>query len=132
MLAIKPTTFLLILVVLFSARQQKIKESTKEYPKVLQDFIKNGNQSILPDFSYAGYAYGEKQVQTVEGPVFNVTDFGAIPNDGKDDSKAIQMTVDAAGKKGGGVVFFPVGRFDVNSDTTRNDIIRIWLDISLL
>lgn len=114
-----------LIFVAFAACQTSKSTSDVKYPKILHDFIENGNKSILPDFSYAGYAYGEKDIPTIEGPVFNVSDYGAVPNDGKDDSKAIQETVDAAGKAGGGVVLFPAGKFDVNSDTTKTDIIRI-------
>jgi hypothetical protein len=42
----------------------------------------------------------------------NVTDFGAIPNDGGDDRAAIQAAIDAAGL--GGTVQFPAGNFTVS------------------
>lgn len=93
-------------------------------PKILIDFQNNPKQSILPDFSYAGYAYGEKAIPEVKAKTFLVTDFGATPNDGKDDSKAIQKAVDAAGKNGG-IVLFPAGRFHVNMNPDSLDIIRI-------
>jgi hypothetical protein len=96
-----------------------------EQPKILQDFLNNGAKSILPDFSYAGYEYGEKAIPDVVNKVFNVTDFGAIPNDGIDDSKQIQAAVDSAAQNGGGIVLFPPGVFNVNMDTTSLDIIRI-------
>lgn len=94
-------------------------------PKVLRDFLENSPQSILPDFSYAGYEYGEKEIPTSTGKVFDVSDFGAIPSDGLDDTKSIQAAVDAAAEHGGGVVFFPSGIFHVNMDTCQLDIIRI-------
>lgn len=34
---------------------------------------------MLPDFSYAGYRYQSKKIPTVEGPLFNVVDYGADP-----------------------------------------------------
>jgi hypothetical protein len=43
----------------------------------------------------------------------NVKDYGAIPNDGKDDTKAIQKAIDALEVSGGSVLFAP-GRFDVS------------------
>lgn len=46
--------------------------------------------------------------------VFNVVDFGAIPNDGIDDTQAILKAVDQLKKNGGGVLFFPIGRFQMN------------------
>lgn len=121
----KPITYIIFVVLLFVACAQNEAQEKTEHPKILQDFIKNGSESILPDFSYAGYAYGEREIPNVNGPIFNVIDYGAVPNDTKDDTKAIQATVDAAGKAGGGVVLFPAGRFDVNSDKEALGIIRI-------
>ncbi len=99
--------------------------SSVDQPKILKDFIENGSESILPDFSYAGYAYGEKPIPDFDGNVFNVLDYGAVPNDQVDDTRAIQAAVDSAGQAGGGIVFFPAGTFNVNMDTTQTDIIRI-------
>ena len=93
-------------------------------PKILIDFQKNPKQSILPDFSYAGYAYGNKAIPEVKTKTFLVTDFGAIPNDGKDDTKSIQNAVNAAGKNGG-IVLFPAGRFHINMNPDNLGIIRI-------
>ena len=36
---------------------------------------------ILTDYSYAGYEHGEKAIPDVQGPVFKVTDYGAIADD---------------------------------------------------
>ncbi|WP_297086618.1 glycosyl hydrolase family 28-related protein [uncultured Draconibacterium sp.] len=123
----KKTSQLLLPLALFlmacACKQNTTTDATQA--KLLTDFIENGSKSILPDFSYAGYAYGEKEVPTINGPVFRVEDYGAIADDSIDDTEAIQKAVDAAGKAGGGVVLFPKGQFDVNSDTTRQDIIRI-------
>jgi hypothetical protein len=41
----------------------------------------------------------------------DVRSFGAIPNDGKDDSAAIQRAIDAAGN--GATIVFPAGRFNI-------------------
>lgn len=68
----------------------------------------------LPDFSYAGHK-GSGALPTrraLNERVFRVGDYGALPNDGKDDLAGIQKAVDAAGKAGGGVVLLPPGRFD--------------------
>ncbi|MCU0875863.1 MAG: glycoside hydrolase family 55 protein, partial [Pirellulaceae bacterium] len=45
---------------------------------------------------------------------FDVTAFGAIANDGMDDTDAIQAALDAAGANGGGTVLIPRGRFEIN------------------
>jgi hypothetical protein len=98
---------------------------SNEYPRILKDFVEKGAKSILPDFSYAGYHYGESIIPDVQTKVFDVTRFGALPNDGLDDSQAIQNTVNAAGESGGGIVYFPKGTFHVNMDSTETSIIRI-------
>lgn len=43
--------------------------------------------------------------------VFNIVDYGAVPNDGKDDTEAILKAADAVKVNGGGVLFVPRGRF---------------------
>lgn len=96
-----------------------------DVPHILTDFIENGAESILPDFSYAGYAYGEKDIPFIAGPIFDVTTFGAFPNDGIDDTEYINLAIIKAGETGGGVVFFPPGKFHVNTDTIKTDIVNI-------
>jgi hypothetical protein len=44
----------------------------------------------------------------------DVTAFGAIANDAKDDSKAIQRALDAVNAKGGGTLVFPKGQYDLS------------------
>jgi hypothetical protein len=68
----------------------------------------------LPDYSYAGYALGTKGIPQPSGQRFNVTDHGALPNDGISDRDAIEKTIRAAEQAGGGVVYFPKGRFLIN------------------
>ncbi len=45
---------------------------------------------------------------------FDVTTFGAIPNDGLDDTLALQAALARAATNGGGTVFLPRGRFQCN------------------
>jgi len=73
------------------------------------------------DFSLAGYHLGKELPSRSEAgkKTFKVEDFGAIPNDGKDDISAIQKTVDAAEKAGGGIVKFPQGTFDFDVETSQ-------------
>lgn len=42
---------------------------------------------------------------------FDVTDFGAVPNDGIDDSPAFLAALEKIRENGGGILFVPVGRF---------------------
>ena len=52
---------------------------------------KAGKTPILPDFSYAGYHFSEREIPSVTNKkYFKVTDFGAVPNDNKFDDEAIQ------------------------------------------
>lgn len=45
---------------------------------------------------------------------FNVTEFGAVANDGLDDTAAFQLALYAAHDAGGGVVFAPAGQYRFN------------------
>ncbi|QZT38145.1 DUF4955 domain-containing protein [Halosquirtibacter xylanolyticus] len=65
----------------------------------------------LPDFSYAGYHRGEKAIPDADYKVFDVTKFGAKPNDKRSDRKAVQKAIRAAEKNGSGIVFFPAGEY---------------------
>ncbi|MDR1283138.1 MAG: hypothetical protein LBK99_20300 [Opitutaceae bacterium] len=65
----------------------------------------------IPDVSYAGYHYGEQTLPYITGPLFNVRDHGATGDGATDDTAAIRATLQAAGTAGGGVVFFPRGRY---------------------
>ncbi len=89
-----------------------------------QQFVKAkeyGTEPILPDFSYSGYHYFNKPVPDVTHPIFNVTDYGAIPNDDVSDQPAIVSAIAAAEENGRGIVFFPPGVFLVNTDADKND-----------
>ena len=59
---------------------------------------------------------GEKLLAaSTPGVLVRVTDFGAVPNDEADDSRAIQDALDAA--KEGGVVYFPSGTYMIAKAT---------------
>jgi hypothetical protein len=95
-----------------------------------KDFIeskKNGKTPVLPDFSYAGYRFSEKEIPDVRSrKYFNVKDFGGIPNDEQFDDSAIQRAIHAAeNNPGGGVVFFPPGRYLIAPDTNNKAQIRV-------
>jgi hypothetical protein len=47
--------------------------------------------------------------------VFNVTNYGANPNDTNDDTAAVQSAANAAENSGGGVVYFPNGNYYLQS-----------------
>ncbi|MGJ8638748.1 MAG: DUF4955 domain-containing protein [Opitutaceae bacterium] len=86
----------------------------------------SATEPTLPDFSYAGYDYSETSIPDTSGwAVFDVTTYGAIPDDGGYDDVAIQATIDAAEAAGGGVVLFPPGRFMVSPNNTVGENIFI-------
>jgi hypothetical protein len=65
----------------------------------------------LPDFSYAGYRWGEETLPELR-PTMSVIDFGATPDDGNDDTEAIRGALAAAMEVEGPVVLhFPAGRY---------------------
>ncbi len=113
----KAFSYVFIIALLGCARQPLTKEN---HPKLLQQFDKDPGNAILADFSYAGYHAG-KELPPVRKdlPYFKVVDYGAIPNDGKDDIDAIQSAIDAAAKAGGGIVSFPSGTFDFDVNTAN-------------
>ncbi|MBR9908828.1 MAG: hypothetical protein GYB33_00575 [Gammaproteobacteria bacterium] len=68
----------------------------------------------LPDFSYAGYSNGLVDIPVGGGTVINVRDSGAIPDDGKDDSKAILNAIATANATAGPVTLrFEAGRYQL-------------------
>lgn len=83
-----------------------------------------GSPTDLPDFSWAGYARGER-APAARGRVFNVTAFGARPDDPHDDRAGIAAAVAAAERAGGGVVFLPRGRYLVNTRMQDRGMIPI-------
>lgn len=85
------------------------------------------NQDIyLPDFSYAGYRNGTVAIPDLSGTMIDVTDFGALPDDGKDDSDAILAALAEANETDGPVIVsFPAGTFQITEvlPVERGDIV---------
>jgi hypothetical protein len=80
----------------------------------------------LPDYSYAGYGFGLAPLPTDPGTVINVTDHGVVPDDDKDDAKAVLKALAAADAlKGRVTVRFPKGRIQIGEmiPITRSDLI---------
>lgn len=86
---------------------------SKLYPADWQPGYASPDGFFLHDFSYAGYHRGERPIPDVAGPIFDVTKFGADRTGRNDATDAIQRTIDAAQKAGGGVVFLPAGTYRV-------------------
>lgn len=99
-----------------------------ETPDIWKQYVsmhRAGAPLPLPDYSYAGYAFGERAIPDVPGPVFPVTAYGAVPDDDRSDREAIQAAIAAAEQRGAGVVLFPPGRFLVNEEPGRNQGLEI-------
>ena len=93
---------------------QNIKNSTP-----WQSYLPVNASSTLIDYSSVGVNYSNSGIPDLDLPIFSVTDFGAIANDKIEDKEAIQNTIKAAEKAGGGVVYFPAGRFLINERADR-------------
>ena len=87
-------------------------------PKIMAqkvpDIISNKKvmaENYLPDFSYAGYHYGEKAIPNSTENIVLATDYGVIANDELDDSKALIKAITEASKKEGNVILqLPSGK----------------------
>ena len=65
---------------------------------------------LYPDFSRAGLRDGKRE----PSKTISVADHGAMPDDGEDDSLALQQAIDAAGQAGGAVVQLDAGQYDLS------------------
>ena len=84
------------------------------WKKFIGEPVPAGTPDLI-DYSYAGYKNGEEGIpETSTLPIFNVTDYGAVPDDNESDTEAIKAALDAAYKgTQGGIVFFLPGQYDV-------------------
>jgi hypothetical protein len=83
-------------------------------------------QQPLPDYSYAGYGFGLTAIPTDTGTVIDATSHGVIPDDDKDDTKALLKALAAADKINGKVtVRLPKGRIQIGEmiRITRSDLV---------
>ncbi len=102
--------------------------TSAETSKVWKQFSKDwkaGKASVIPDYSWAGYKYGAEGIPDVTWKVFDVTKYGALPNDGKSDYAGIQRAIKAAEANGSGIVFFPPGKFLVAEEEGIQESILI-------
>ena len=103
----KIISFVLLIILAIVLCSCENSENKEWMPKILSE----GSNVFLPNFSYAGYHWGEKEIQNLE-PTLNVTDYGAVADDGKDDTEALLKAFNEAHKIDEPVVIkFPVGKF---------------------
>ncbi len=108
---------------------------------LFNDFANKSPDNILLDFSYAGFAHGESapaDVYTLGYKVFDVTDYGAVADDGKSDREAFMKCLEAATgasftektgyllvtkSRADAIIYFPEGEFilhDSSDDYIEN------------
>ena len=114
--------------------------NVKEY----NDWVAKNDENVLLDFSYAGYMRGEMapaEASSLGYKVYNVMDYGAVPNDGKSDRAAFLACVEAATgqkftesekvltlghkDKANAIVYFPEGEFILHTsddDYTKDGV----------
>lgn len=82
---------------------------------------------IIQDFSYAGYAKGERPIPSMaEARTINVLAFGADPSGQSDSTAAIQSALDtAAAIRGGAVVYMPEGTYLLSPPPDRGRCLLI-------
>jgi len=78
----------------------------------------NRSESVLSDFSYAGYRFSNAQIPDVSDcQRLSVADYGVLPDDQSFDDEGIQAAIDAAvAADEPTVVFFPAGRYMVGDE----------------
>lgn len=93
------------------------RQSESFVSELYSDFLRNKNKSILQDFSYAGYLFGESDIVSLLASLkqFDVRDYGIFPNQEKDYTLEIQRTIDVVGREGGGILYFPNGKYNIGS-----------------
>lgn len=80
-------------------------------PDILQ--VAGRKKNYLPDFSYAGYKNGEKSQGAFKtATILDPSEYGAFPDDGLDDSRAlVKMMEEAEGVVGDVVIQFAKGQY---------------------
>ena len=71
------------------------------------------------------YTVEDVRIFSDAGYTYNVLDYGAVPDDGEDDTARIQSAIAAAIAAGGGEVFFPDGTFHAANLKVRGDNISL-------
>ena len=69
--------------------------AAQDFSADLPEILVGEDAPYLPDFSYAGYDYGVSPLPQVDR-VIDVADYGAVPDDGVDDSAALKAALAAA------------------------------------
>ncbi len=84
--------------------------SAQEIPEIISK-KEVASLNFLPDFSYAGYHFGNTSLPEIKEKIILATDYGVKANDNLDDSKALLKAFKAANEVTGNVVLqLPAGK----------------------
>ena len=124
-----------LFTILFAALSATTSLHAQTTTPAWQKFVNNADDNVLLDFSYAGYHHGtelpvdEKDVNVLAKKlgykVYNVCDYGAIPDDGKSDRKALEDIINKIGRgkpNAKAIIYFPEGEYILHTkdDNTKN------------
>lgn len=124
-----------LFTILFAALSATTSLHAQTTTPAWQKFVNNADDNVLLDFSYAGYHHGtelpvdERDVNVLAKKlgykVYNVCDYGAVPNDGKSDRKAFEDIINKIGRgkpNAKAIIYFPEGEYILHSkdDNTTN------------
>lgn len=124
-----------LFTILFAALSATTSLHAQTTTPAWQKFVNNADDNVLLDFSYAGYHHGTEQpvderdvyvlAKKLGYKVYNVCEYGAIPNDGLSDRKALEDIIDKIGRgklNANAIIYFPEGEYILHSkdDNTTN------------
>ena len=124
-----------LFTILFAALSATTSLHAQTTTPAWQKFVNNADDNVLLDFSYAGYHHGtelpvdERDVNVLAKKlgykVYNVCDYGAVPNDGKSDRKALEDIIAKIGRgkpNAKAIIYFPEGEYILHTkdDNTKN------------
>ena len=124
-----------LFTILFAALSATTSLHAQTTTPAWQKFVNNADDNVLLDFSYAGYHHGtelpvdERDVNVLAKKlgykVYNVCDYGAIPDDGKSDRKALEDIINKIGRgkpNAKAIIYFPEGEYILHTkdDNTKN------------
>lgn len=124
-----------LFTILFAALSATTSLHAQTTTPAWQKFVNNADDNVLLDFSYAGYHHGTEQpvderdvyvlAKKLGYKVYNVCDYGAIPNDGISDRAALEDIINKIGRgkpNAKAIIYFPEGEYILHSkdDNTTN------------
>ena len=124
-----------LFTILFAALSATTSLHAQTTTPAWQKFVNNADDNVLLDFSYAGYHHGtelpvdERDVNVLAKKlgykVYNVCDYGAVPDDGMSDRKALEDIINKIGRgkpNAKAIIYFPEGEYILHSkdDNTTN------------